>query len=98
MKVKVKTLADIWEVVGRKREFMVDLPEGSTVMDLINELIGLYGEPLKKILLDADTKGLSDSILILVNRTEMKNDDVNKRILKDGDEVILMPPVVGGTI
>lgn len=95
MKVKVKTLADIWEVVGRKREFTVELSEGATVMDLINKLIKLYGEPLKKILLDEDMKGLSDSILILINRSEVKN-DVARKVLEDGDEVILMPPVVGG--
>lgn len=96
MRVKVKPLGDIWEVVGKKRELLIELEEGATILDLVNKMVKRYGEPLKKILLSEEKEGLSDSIVVLVNRTEIKK-EVAEKVLKDGDEVIFMPPVAGGS-
>ena len=95
MKVKVKTLADIWEAVGKKRELVVELEEGATILDLVNKLVERYGESLKKILMNEEG-GLSSSIIVLINRTEVKK-EVEGTVLKNGDEVTFMPPVAGGS-
>ncbi len=96
MKVKVKALADLWEAVGKKRELLVELKDGATVLDLVNKLVEQYGEPLRKILV-GEKGGLSDSIVVLVNRTEIGK-GAEETVLKDGDEVTFMPPVAGGTL
>lgn len=54
-----------------RRELIIELDDGSTVMDLINKLVKMYGKPLKEILLDKDGR-LSDSMTILLNRIEIK--------------------------
>lgn len=82
MKVRVRCFAVVREIVG-VGELVVDLPEGSTLIQLISRLQCQFPR----------LQGLTGSLLFSVNREYASTD---KR-LTAGDEVALIPPVSGGT-
>jgi len=68
----------------------VDIPMGSSLADLIDELVLLSGEPFRKrILRESDGKPF---VMFVVNgeRAELSNE------LQPGDEVLIVPPIGGG--
>jgi MoaD family protein len=81
MKVRVQFYAQLRDLVG-KREIDVDLAEGSTVRDLLDEIYArqpkLHSHD-KSILIGADVEFV----------------DRNYK-LKPGEEISIMPPVQGG--
>jgi molybdopterin converting factor subunit 1 len=80
MKCKVKAFGITREII-RTRELEVMLPAGATVAELKNHLFTGY-PPLSSL----------TSLYIAVN-AEYAPDD---RMLADGDEIALIPPVSGG--
>ncbi|MBZ0170641.1 molybdopterin converting factor, subunit 1 [Candidatus Methylomirabilis lanthanidiphila] len=81
MKVRVRCFAAVREIVGAS-ELVVDVPEGSTLNQLIRELCGQY--PRLQV--------LTGSLLFSVNREYASTDTT----LIAGDEIALIPPVSGG--
>lgn len=81
MKVRVQFYAQLRDLAGI-REQDVDLPEGATVRDLLNEI---YAQ-------QPSLRAHDKSILIGV---DVEFVDRNYR-LKPGEEISLMPPVQGG--
>jgi molybdopterin synthase sulfur carrier subunit len=80
MKCKIKAFGISKDIIGSKL-LELDLPEGSTVTDLKNELF-------EKYVAFAELK----SLYIALN-----NDYADeKMILKEGDEIAIIPPVSGG--
>ena len=93
MKVKVRYLATLYDLMGVMKE-VFEIPEGSNVLDLIKVIDGKYGGRLSREILDGEK--LKDEYNILVNGRAIDHlDGLNTR-LKDGDEVVFMPPVGGG--
>jgi len=68
----------------------VELPDGSTVEDLIAELLELCGEPLRKRMLRKSDG--QPFVMFVVNgeRAELSG------VLKPEDEVLIVPPIGGG--
>jgi len=83
MKVKVVYFSIIRDYAGTKEE-TIDLPNGSTLSDLLDRLKKLRPNLFK---LEPET-----GILTMVNGKVEKH----SKKLKDGDEVALLPPVSGG--
>ncbi len=81
MKVRVRCFAAVREIVG-VGELVVDLPEGSTLIQLISQL----GSQFPRL------QALTGSLQFSFNREYASTD---KR-LSEGDEVALIPPVSGG--
>ena len=81
IKVRVRCFAAIREIVGVS-ELFVELPEGSTLMQLIHLLHGQFPQ----------LQALTGSVLFSVNR-EYASPDTR---LAGGDEVAFIPPVSGG--
>ena len=81
MKIKVKLFAVLREKIGTSVVIM-DIPEFSTVSDVVNELKCKYP------MLDP----FVDHVMFAVN-TEYVQDTYQ---IKDSDEVALIPPVSGG--
>ena len=81
MKVRVRCFAAAREIVGTG-ELVVDLPEGSTLIQLVDRIQGQFPR----------LQGLAGSLLFSVNREYAPSD---KRLSAD-DEVALIPPVSGG--
>ncbi|UCH88786.1 MAG: MoaD/ThiS family protein [Thermoplasmata archaeon] len=88
MQIKVKYLMTFSQLTGRKSE-EVELPEGSTVNDLVEQLIIKYGRKFKKAL-EKDIE--HRSVLFMVNDS---NGELST-VLHDNDEVLISYPVGGG--
>ena len=81
MRIKVKLFASFREIVGTKEEDL-ELREGTTVQQLLEEYIGRFPQMAK----------FREHIILSVN----KEYGAPARILKNGDEVSFLPPVSGG--
>ncbi len=81
MKVLVRCFASIREIVGTN-ELIVDLPEGSTLNQLLHELCGQF----------PGLQALMGSLMFSVNREYASTDTT----LMAGDEIALIPPISGG--
>ncbi|HIH89239.1 TPA: molybdopterin converting factor subunit 1 [Candidatus Bathyarchaeota archaeon] len=81
MRLRVRYFASIREFTGLSEE-SVEVPEGSTAEALRRKVQGIH----------ASLKGQEGNILVAVNGSFAEP----KRILKQGDEVALFPPVSGG--
>ncbi len=82
MNVRVRCFAAVREIVG-VGELVVELPEGSTLDQLIHQLQSQFPK----------LQALTGSLLFSVNR-EYASADTR---LAAGDEVAFIPPVSGGT-
>jgi len=88
MKVTVRYFARYRSLVGKGEE-EVELPEGATVMDLIEVLKELH--PVLKNEVFAEDDDLAD-VNVSKNGRYVRFDE----ILKEGDIVAIFPPVSGG--
>ena len=88
MKVKVKAFFTLREKLGWK-EKTVELPEGSTVKDLI-ELFPIIKHEIKRY------KAKGYNMIIMVNGRHIEFLNGLDTMLRDGDEVAFFPPAAGG--
>lgn len=68
----------------------IELEQGSTIRDLINRIVELFGETARDKLLQPD--GFTPYVDFIV---EGKTVSLN-HVLKPGDEVLVLPPIYGG--
>lgn len=90
MRVKV-ALASIYREAARAKELVFELPEGSTLRDLLSRLEELYGGPFKE--LTAEDGSINREALLLVDGMNIRQASLK---LKDGDFVFIASEVVGG--
>ncbi len=93
--VKTRYYAYLRELTGIREEEIV-LNDGATVGTLIEHLIQKYGDRFKSYIL-ADNMELKPSIAIAINGVKV-SDEPLKRILRDGDTLVILPPISGGVI
>lgn len=91
IKVKVKYIPQLFQVVTKAEEEEVLVYEGSTLADLLKRVSQIH-EGLSKWLLTDDGM-LSENILVIINKKVEW--DLSKK-LEDGDEVVLTIPFDGG--
>lgn len=95
IKVKVVAIITIIPYVGGHKKQFVDLHDHSTVRDLIEKLIELYGEALRTVLLNSDME-LNYGIAMLLNGRNILALQGFDTPLSSGDEFLIFPPVGGG--
>ena len=88
MKVKVKAFFTLREKLGWK-EKTVELPEGSTVRDLI-EVFPVIKQEIERY------KSKGYNMIIMVNGRHIEFLNGLDTVLKDGDEIAFFPPAAGG--
>ncbi len=91
--VKTRYYAYLRELTGIREE-EIALSEGATVGTLIERLIQKYGDRFRRYIL-ADNMELKSSIAIAINGVKV-SDEPLKRILRDGDTLVILPPISGG--
>ncbi|MEM1946203.1 MAG: MoaD family protein [Candidatus Caldarchaeum sp.] len=92
MRVKTRYFAFIREKIGRDSEIF-DLDEGSTVHDFIGYIQARYREKLGDVF-EAD--GLRAGFAIALNGENLDRSLWRQTRLKDGDVVVILPPIAGG--
>ncbi len=93
MKLRVKFLASLYELTGMLKT-EVEVPDGLTVRGLIDVLSEKYAR-LREELLD-EGGNLKPMYNILVNGRAIEWLGGLDTLLKDGDEVVFIPPAAGG--
>ena len=81
MRITVKLYAAVRDIVGAKEE-TVELKEGATVADLLDDYIRRFPQIGR----------YRDHLILSVNKVY----GAPTRLLRDGDEVSFLPPVSGG--
>ncbi len=95
MKIKVHSILWLKEAFGGKDiEMMV--PEGLTVGGLLSRLLEIRGDNLSPLLFDPESGQPLSHIRLLVNGQTIEFLNKMDTVLNDGDEVLLLPPAVGG--
>jgi molybdopterin synthase sulfur carrier subunit len=94
MEVELRYYAMVRDAAGKRAETL-SLPEGATVMNLIDRLVSLYGEPLRGYLFDEDGR-LLDYLMFSVNEQDIRSLNGYETVLRDGDRILVMPPIGGG--
>tara|TARA_Y100000590_G_scaffold463778_1_gene631401 strand:+ start:32521 stop:32772 length:252 start_codon:yes stop_codon:yes gene_type:complete len=79
--INIKPFARYREIIGEK-DIVMNLPEGSSVSDLITDLVNKYPY----------LKPIESKIVVAINYEYQDHD----HLLRSNDEVALIPPVSGG--
>ena len=95
IKVKLHTILGIKEIIG-KREIEVDVSENSSLSDLMTTIVGKWGRELSDYLYEQESDKIKNYIRFMVNGQDISFLDGMDTKLKDGDEVMIFPPVSGG--
>ncbi len=92
MRVKVLAFAAFREILGRERE--VELPDEASVKELLEALAS--SSPRFREAAFEPNGLLRDYVLLMVNRKRIDAENDLSRILADGDELAIFPPLAGG--
>jgi molybdopterin synthase sulfur carrier subunit len=95
IKITLHTILGLKEVVGQ-RLTEIDLPHGSTVEDFLTYLKERWGDKLSTHLFDPDSGAVLPYVRIMVNGQTIQFLEGMETPLKEGDEVLILPPVSGG--
>ena len=95
VKIVVKGFATIREAIGTFGRIVIEFPEEVTIKNLLETLSERFGEKFDAEVLDADRLP-KKTVKIFVNGRDIEFLDGLSTVLKDGDEVALIPPIAGG--
>jgi MoaD family protein len=95
MKITIHTILEIRQALGQ-RLIEVDLPKDSTVEDLLGYMKERWGEKLNSHLFHPDDGKVLDHLRIMVNGQTIRFLGGMDMLLKESDEVLIMPLVSGG--
>ena len=92
--VKVKFMGGLRVIVG-KRETTTNLPQGSTVKDLLTSLSNNYGEVFRSRVLNP-MGNLEHYVLVFLNGKNIKELESVETILGEGEVEFMMLPMFEG--
>ena len=95
MKITIHAVLGIKQIIGQKIT-EIDLPRESTVEDFIAYVKKRWGDRLSSHLFDPISGAVLSYVRIMVNGQTIQYLQGMKTLLKEGDEVLLLPPASGG--
>jgi molybdopterin converting factor small subunit len=91
--VRFKSFGPIRRLLGQDM-IELDVPEGSTVFQVVQRVIEIGGEPLRDLVLE---KGIiSGNLIIMLNKRDVSTLGGVEISVSEGDELALLPHVQGG--
>jgi len=94
LRIKVKLFAEVREVAGLS-EVEVYVKDGSSLIDVLNELSEKLGEGFREKVMDEKMGTPRGEYKFSLNGVIMHEVDLRMK-LKDGDVLAILPPVSGG--
>jgi MoaD family protein len=95
MKITLHTILGPTEIIGQ-RLTDIDLPRGSTIADFLAYLRERWGDKLSTLLFDPASGAVLPYVRVMVNGQTIHYLEGMETSLKEGDEVLILPPVSGG--
>lgn len=96
MKIHLK-LYGVFRSAAKRGDMELDAIDGATVRSLVSQLISQDNyRSLKQLLLDSSTSDPRPNALILVSGREINTLDGLDTVLRDGDELSILPIAHGG--
>ncbi|MGQ9789017.1 MAG: MoaD family protein [Candidatus Hadarchaeaceae archaeon] len=93
MTVKVKFIGAFRDAAGTKE---AEIEGVKDIGDLFSTLVKRFGEKLKKEMFDPKTNRLLDWVFVSLNGKTVRLPEDFERSLKDGDVIVIYPPLAGG--
>ena len=95
MKITLHTILGLKQVIGQ-RQIEIDLSQGSTIEDFLAYMKERWGDTLSSHLFDPDSGAVLPYVRIMVNGQTIPYLNGMKTPLKEGDEILILPPASGG--
>ena len=95
MKVTLHTILGIKDVIGQ-RLLEIELPRGSTVDGCLKYMKERWGDELASRLFHPNSVTVLPYVRIMVNGQSITFLEGMETPLKEGDEVLILPPASGG--
>ena len=92
--ITVKYFAILREITGLKDEPLV-LGTGMTIEQVIKKVVQSHGSRLDEFVFRGGR--LREGLTILVNGQTVEEDRFGVTVLKGGDELVILPPIGGGS-
>ncbi|MEM2237112.1 MAG: MoaD family protein [Candidatus Caldarchaeum sp.] len=92
MKIQTRYFAFMREKLGRDSEEF-ELHEGATVQDFIEVFKAKYAEKLSDLF---EAEGLKTGFALALNGENLDKPRWRQTKLKEGDVVVILPPIAGG--
>jgi len=93
--VNVQTILYLSKIVGA-REIEISVPNGCTLQGILENMVDTYGDELASHLFQPKSTNLLPYLRLMVNGRDIAFLDGMNTLLKEGDEVLILPPVSGG--
>ena len=72
----------------------IEVPDDSTVRQVVNRIVEMTGEDLRKLLMHNDD--ISGNLIVMLNMKDVETLGGIDIVVHDGDEVAILPHVQGG--
>lgn len=72
----------------------VEVPNDSTVRQVVNRVVEIGGEELRKLIIHDDD--ISGNLIVMLNKKDVETLGGIDIVVHDGDEVTILPHVQGG--
>ncbi len=95
MNVHVRTTMELKKTIGQAR-IQMTVADGETVAGLLDRLTAKWGDRLAAQLFEPGGRVPRSSIMLMVNGRSIRFLNRLDTVLKDGDELTILPPVGGG--
>jgi sulfur carrier protein ThiS len=94
MNVCVEFTGQLKTAIGQASD-RVEVPEGATLAMLLAQLGRRCGDEARPHLLNASGQ-MQPSLLVAINGSAVPSRQAGATVLRDGDSVVLLPPIAGG--
>ena len=94
MKVKVKTFANLRDIIGES-EIDYEMEQGNTLGNLLENMCQKYGKPFEHQIKDRSTGAIVPFLLLINEKTFRSIADLNT-LINEGDVITIMLPFDGG--
>jgi molybdopterin synthase sulfur carrier subunit len=95
MKVKIHTILGIKKIIGRG-DIELSIPKGSTLKSLLSLVTQTYGNDVSSYLYGENNSDLLPHIRVMINGRDIEFLNGLSTVLKEGDEILILPPISGG--
>jgi molybdopterin synthase sulfur carrier subunit len=93
--IKVQTILYLSKIVGA-REIEISVPNKCTLQEILENMVDTYGDELASHLFQPKSTTPLPYLRLMVNGQDIAFLDGMNTLLKEGDEILILPPVSGG--